>query len=480
MNLSKSITLNTLVSAFARVCGGVLALASIGLITRALGREGFGEYATVIAYLSTFGILADLGLYTLMTREMARPEGKDSQKEIVSLFFSLRLFVAVFFLAAAILFALFFPYSSQVKLGIAFTAIAYLFMSLSQIFMGVFQNYLRMGWPALAEIAGRAVQLGLVWLFFVSGKGLFSYLAAVVASSFVIFLINISYARRLVDFHVRVSMGAWKKILRTTFPIAVSLVFTLLYFKSDTIILSILKSPQEVGIYNVAYKLLETIIFFPAMFVGIMMPLLSDGAARGGREFAKIFRRVFDVLSMFALPTAIGGILLASPIVALIGGSEFLASALPLQILFIAIAIIFYGNLAGSSVIALNLQGQAMSIYFGGMVFNIAANFFVIPALSYVGAAWTTVITEFFITLFLFALIWRKTRILPSITITGKAGFAAACMALVVYALIHPAESPIGALPLFLVVFGGAIVYGLTLFILGAVKKGELQQLFHS
>ena len=41
---------------------GVLAIA---IITRALGVEGFGWYATVMAYLQLFGIAVDLGLNVL-------------------------------------------------------------------------------------------------------------------------------------------------------------------------------------------------------------------------------------------------------------------------------------------------------------------------------------------------------------------------------------------------------------------------------
>ena len=98
MGLFQKITLNTLASFVGRVIGSILALVSIGLITRALGREGFGEYSTVIAYLATFQILADLGLYSLLTREISQRPGEE--KNLVSLFFTLRLIAAAFFLPA--------------------------------------------------------------------------------------------------------------------------------------------------------------------------------------------------------------------------------------------------------------------------------------------------------------------------------------------------------------------------------------------
>ncbi|MDX1535230.1 MAG: oligosaccharide flippase family protein, partial [Candidatus Spechtbacterales bacterium] len=244
----KKITVNTFVSSLGRILGGVLALFSVGLITRALGTKGFGEYSTVVAYLSTFQILADLGLYSLLTKEIS--QNPTEEKRLVSNYFTLRLVVASVFLGVASLLVFLLPYSEVVKLGVVFTASGFLFLSLSQIFLGVFQKYIQIYKAAIAEVLGRAVQLGLVWYFFQNNSELLFFLSALVVGSFVIFIINFIFARRLVRFNLKTSLKEWKRIIKTTYPIAVSLVFTLLYFKLDTILLSIMKSQEDVGIYN--------------------------------------------------------------------------------------------------------------------------------------------------------------------------------------------------------------------------------------
>ena len=73
MSLSQKIASNTLISYAGRIVSTVFALVAIGFITRSLGTDGFGEYTTVFAILSLFVILADLGLHSLMTREISRP-----------------------------------------------------------------------------------------------------------------------------------------------------------------------------------------------------------------------------------------------------------------------------------------------------------------------------------------------------------------------------------------------------------------------
>lgn len=468
MGTFQRISFNILASYGGRVVGSFLGLVSIGLITRALGREGFGEYATVLAYLGTFQILADLGLYTLLTREIS--QNSEREKNLVSSFFTLRLVVAAFFLLVAVGLVFLFPYSYEVKLGVALASFAFLSMSLTQILMGVFQKYLQTYKNALAEVLGRLAQLGLVWFFFHTQGGFHHYIGALVAGSIVIFVVNLFFARRLVPFRLAVLPTQWKHILRTAFPIAVSLVFTLLYFKMDTIFLSLLKSQEDVGIYNVAYKVLETLIFFPAVFVGLLFPIFSKYAQQNREKFSKLLSSTTNLMTLAALPTVVGGVLLSSTIVSFIGGAEFLISAFTLKILFVAVGVIFYGTLFGSSVIALGLQRKAMWVYGAGFAFNFLTNLIFIPRYSYLGAAWTTVATEILVTV---ALVWLVRRAIPfriSLAATAKTALAAVLMGGVVFYFAAPMSEPLSAVKFLGLVLVGALLYLFFSFVLKTIK----------
>ena len=63
MRVARKIAYNVAVSTVCKVASTVLALVSIGLITRYLGQQGFGNYATVLAFFSFFAALSDLGSY---------------------------------------------------------------------------------------------------------------------------------------------------------------------------------------------------------------------------------------------------------------------------------------------------------------------------------------------------------------------------------------------------------------------------------
>lgn len=482
-HITDNIAFNTLVSYAGRVISSIFALVTVGLMTRALGQERFGEYTTITAYLSMFVILADLGLQVLMTREISR--GKNDSSREVSGFFTLRLISSLAFLLIGLAALALFPYSSAIKIGMAIGASGFFFLSVNQLLLGVFQKHLAMHLTALAEVLGRGVQLLLVYLIYTLYIGqrtsyiqLFLFLGAMSAASLVIFVLQYYFTRKFIKIGWKVDIAHCKEILKTTWPIALSIVLTLIYFKIDTIFLSLMKPQADVGIYGVAYRVLESLIFFPAVFAGIMLPILSREAVSNLAQFRVVFNRAFRIITIFAVPMMVGGIVLAYSIANLIGGREFLAAGAPLQALFIATGLIFFGNLLGRAVIALDLQKKAALVYLFGVILNVALNFIFIPKYTYMGAAWTTVVTELMITVFLFWFVWKKARISLEISTIIKAVFAAAFMGLALLVFVPPITTPLSLLRLAVAMVLGGIVYFSTLYLFKGITKQEILAFF--
>ena len=81
MILAQKIVYNVVFNTVTKLLSTVLALVSIGFMTRYLGRDGFGDYATVLAFFSFFSALLDLGLYSVTTREISR-KGADEEMQV--------------------------------------------------------------------------------------------------------------------------------------------------------------------------------------------------------------------------------------------------------------------------------------------------------------------------------------------------------------------------------------------------------------
>jgi len=467
MATARKIAFNFIASSVGRVIGLFFSLASVGLTARALFAEGYGQFSTISAFLFLFMGLADLGLYSLMLREISRP-GAD-EKYVVSNFFTLRILSLAVFLVIAFLAVFCFPYPREIKMGIIFCSSSIIFMSLSQLLMPIFQKYLNTQKAAIAEVVGRALQFLMTLVFFQMGFGLFWFLFALIFSSAATFVVNFLYSKKYISFALGWDVNYLKKILKMTLPIAASIAFTMIYFRGNTILLSVMQPQKDVGLFNLGYKVLENLTFFPAALVGLIMPFLSKSAVENIGGFKNVMQKSFNLLSIGAIPLAFGGLFFSKFIVGILGGQDFIAAESSLKILLFSVVFIFFGNLAGNALIALNLQKKLAFAYLAGAVFSIFANIFLISKYSYNGAAIGSLLTESLVTVSMFFIIFMGIKWSPSFSVFLKAVGAAIIMCLPL--IFFKAGGNISFLTLFFICCG---IYFISLYLMRGITKEDI------
>jgi O-antigen/teichoic acid export membrane protein len=248
-----------------------------------------------------------------------------------------------------------------------------------------------------------------------------------------------------------------------------AVLITFFYFKFDTILLSVLNSAEAVGVYNGAYKIIENITFFPAMIIGLVLPLMSRFIFDDTEKFKFIANKTFKVFLLLIVPIMVGVAFLAHDIVTIIGGEEFADSAPVLRILVVALGLIFLGHLFNALLIVGNFQKKLMKVLAFCAVFNITANIICIPIWSYMGAAWTSVATEFLVVFLTGAIAYKKIGYFPKLDGSWKVILSGIAMALFLFSTQH--------LSFVIGLFGSVLVYGAFLFITRAITKQEIQEL---
>lgn len=466
--LKQKIARNLAVSVGGRALSGALAVASVAFVTRALGTEGFGEYSLVLTILYIASVFGGFGLDALLARDIAK-EGADEKAVVGRIVFARAAFLLVFLGAGAGI-TLLLPYSTEVRWGVAIASLGALFFSLAQALTGVFQKHLATHIPAFAEVLVRCIQLALVFLLYRAGAGLLPFLYVFVLGGAIQLVWAWWWVVSRVGIRMRVRADELRAVAREGWPLAASAVLTLIYFRGDTILLSLMKTAHDVGVYSVAYKVLEHAIFIPIAFAGLVLPLLARSAFINPARFAAVFRKAFDFLALLAFPFAVGGIYLSADIVRILAGAAFAEAALPLALLFVAIVFIFFGALFGNALIALSKQRTAMWIYGAGAVFNIAANLYFIERYSYMGAAAVTAATELLVSGLMFVAVLRFARFSPSFALAGKAAAAALAMGCVL------ALSPVQNAAVLVVL--GAAFYAALMRVLGGITKADLLLFF--
>ena len=469
MSVFRKITTNTLIASGARIVDTILAFFLIALLTRYLGKSGYGHYTTIAAYVHIFTSLANLGFYNILLRDIGKKDV--NEKSLVSNTFTLRLVGLFVFLPLAVLISFLFPYSGMLRLGIAIAMIATIFISLSQVLIPVFQKRFKIVYVSIAELFNRLTYLGLAALFLVKFKtGIIPIIWAMAIAALVNFAFVFFFTRKFTKVTLAFDKDKWKKILKQALPVGASIIFTLVYFRIDTVMLSLMKPAAHVGIYGLSYKVLESLIFFPAMFIGFFVPILSRYIVNNKEKFKKVFQVALDTIILAIVPLVAGVLMVALPVVIFLGGVEFSESSNVLRVLSGAIGLIFLVSLFGQAIIILKKQFFSMWVYLAGAIFNVLANLYFIPRYSYLGAAITTSITELIITICLIVIVFKNLKYLPSLRILPKALLAVLPMIAFLFYFKH--------LHVLVLVLVGALIYGALIYLLGGISKKKLKLLF--
>ncbi|PIW94725.1 MAG: hypothetical protein COZ85_03680 [Candidatus Moranbacteria bacterium CG_4_8_14_3_um_filter_34_16] len=464
MFVAKKIAYNVLANSLSKILTIVLALASLSLITRYLGKEGFGDYATALAFLSFFSALADLGLNSSLTREISRPNA--SEKDIVSKIFSLRIVVSLLILLLAPFFVFLFPYSLEVKKAIVLVAISFFFSSSYQVLNGIFQKKLVMDKVALVEFLGKILQFLVIFVAVKFQMGFLWVVSSLLFYMIFNFIGVFWWSRKYLIFNFKIDWEYWKKFLKESYPIGISALVVFIYFKLDTILLSLLKTNSDVGIYNVAYKVIENITFFPAMIIGLVFPIFSQTIFSQKERFFEVSNNIYKVFWIIVIPLLVGTIFFSKQIIYFIGGPNFSQSVLVLRILIFALALIFFGNFFNSILIAGNKQNKLLKILSLVAIFNILLNLILIPKFSYLGAAFSSVFTEFLVVLGGVYVVSKELNYFPQIKNFSKIIFSGIIMVLFFFLFRQYNFLVVGII--------GSILYILSLWLLGVVKSDEI------
>lgn len=434
-------------------------------MTRALNIEQFGEYTTTITYLQFFGILVDFGL-SLTLLVMISEKGANEER-IAGNFLGLRLLSGFLLFGIAPIIVLAFPWSQTVKHAVIFGSVAYFLMGGATLLTSVFQKHEAMTRAAFGEMINRFLLLAgvalLAWMHF----GVVAFVAASIIANAVWLIAMVWFAKPFVRIRPLFEKTVWKQIMGRSWPIALSIIFNLMYLKGDILLLSLFRTQTEVGLYGVAYRVIDILTFIPIMFMGLMLPSLTLAWTNGDHEqFRNRLSRTFDLFMIFVIPIVAGAQILGVKLIQFIAGKGYGESGEILKILSIALIGVFFGTLFGYIVVALNKQRSMIIGYASAAALTILGYFYTIPKFGMYGAAWMTVFSEMFIAIVTCMMVYKTSKAIPHGKTFFKSVFASLLMTLCL--LLLPTWHVIIMITL------GSIIYVLLMILLKGITRDDL------
>ncbi len=255
--------------------------------------------------------------------------------------------------------------------------------------------------------------------------------------------------------------AAVRPLLARSWPLVLHALLGLAIFNSDFIFLRAFRDSTAVGLYAAAYTLISFFLNLGAAYTMTLLPVITRLRADRAASRALYDGAMAQVLAG-AVPVAVGGFLVAAPIVGLVFGAEYVASAGPLAILIWTIPVALIRNVSQAALIAYERQDQLLQTVAWAAGVNVLLNLLLIPPLGMTGAAVATLVTEVVRTALA---VWHVRG--HGLPMAGPRRFARIAVAGVVMALVvwRSAGQPV------LVTVGvGALAYGVALAAVGGIR----------
>ena len=392
MTLARSLTASMAVLAVGRVVSILIALATIAVLTRALGPEEFGYFRTAIAYLSLAMLLGGFGLNTVAVRELSRADA--DRPRVLGNALALRLLLSATTIVAGSLLAWLLPLDTKARICILAGSFGFVCYAGHMLLLGFFQQQLRQGGSVLAEIVGGALLLAMVTLlaplgapvaYFVFGQAL--AFAAMLAVSW-------TMAWRIQRFRLGRELPLWRGLLGRALPLAGVDTLNLVYSRTDTLLLALWSTTASVGLYGVASKIYDTCLGLSMLFVGLVGPVLGRRAHVDPPGFATFLEAGWGLLMAGAVGMALMLWSFAPEFVTIVAGSEFIAGASALRVFSLLLVIgptrVLFRDVAAM----LDVQRRLIAGSVLGAAVGLAGYAILIPRFGAVGAALALLLAE--------------------------------------------------------------------------------------
>src|SRR6185503_1214506 len=132
---------NTAAQAVGKALVLAIGLASVVITTRYLGAAGYGKVALAFATIQMLGVLADVGLLTVVVREISRDPAQTDR--LVGNALLLRLALSLVTLALAAIASLLLPWDREVRVAILIAGVPFVLGLVNSALVAVFQARLR-------------------------------------------------------------------------------------------------------------------------------------------------------------------------------------------------------------------------------------------------------------------------------------------------------------------------------------------------
>lgn len=370
-------------------------LFTVSYASRILGAAGIGDVSSANNIVTYFTMFASLGIPTYGVRTIAKARATNSEKSPSIVFSELLAINTLSTLISFGAYCVFIMHYGMSLLNIIFGSLIVLnFCNIEWVYQG-FEEY---QYIAVRSLTIKLISLIVLLVWVRDAEDLWKYAIIVCFGSAGNYILNVFRLRRFVKLQIKGLKIATH--LKPIFVLFASVIAIELYSLLDVTMLTSMTSSECVGYYSNAVKIVKMVANTFTAIGAVLLPRLSFYfASRDVQKIETAITDFFRVILFIAIPSCLGLILVAEPVVYVLFGSDF-ANAIPTLMLLSPLIVMMplSGGVFGQLLLTTNKEKDFLVCVIAGSVGNIILNAALIPIFAQNGAAIASVCTETIVT----------------------------------------------------------------------------------
>ncbi|MCE7556845.1 flippase [Aliivibrio fischeri] len=395
---SKDLTLNSLWFALSKLNTLLSGVVFFVILTRYIDKGVVGAFTYAQSIIAISAVFVSFGLSTSIVKQFS--ETPLNIKNIIRSVIAFQMIVA--FVAIVFLY-LNFHENNLIVIILSFT----LLFKCSEVFKTFFDYNLSSKKYYKAELLILVLTTIFKIIVLLYTGDIIFVCVIILLESMVIFLIMLRMFNKNVSMYNNSVKVNFKEILRDAFPVLISSSIFIIYSRVDQLMVYNMSGDESQALYASAVKLSEGWYFIPLGVVTSYYSILANN--KNDDNYFNYFSDACLKVNSITIPAAILITLFSKQLISILYGESYIESAAILTIH------VWNGVIIGLSSLTFRhfiIAGyRKLSIYRAliGLLLNIVLNFILIKQFGVIGAAISTLISQF-IALFLSNLIWKTTR----------------------------------------------------------------------
>lgn len=466
----QKITKNTIVLLLAQIGSRTIAIVYIGVLARYVGADGIGIISTATALCGIMVLMLAPGLDPFLIRNVA-VDPKEATGYVSNMLVS-RFLLGIPFLVLVVIVSNVVSYSTDTIQIIIVYAFVYIIDNLCEILNSLFRAFQRMEYEAGTQVARDLINFSLSLLaIYLHLSLLVIVVMSLVAQIGKLLIMLVFSYRRFIRPQFSVNLTKIKTLLLSSLPFGGLVVLYAFQNQLGIFVLSISNTPEKVGIFSAANTLISTLVLVPGALSVALFPAFSRLYAYKPSHLPRYYALAFKYMIILGFPMGLGVMLVGDQVIVLIYGHGFEGSTIVIQILG-PFLFTFVGYCNSPLLYATGRERFLVKTLALGVVGYALLCIWLIPKWGPMGAAIAYTTAGLAINTVFSVVCHRLIGLsLPCLTV-GKVILASGLMGLVTIISIR---SGLNWFVVTLTIAPGC--YVLLLFLLGLIKREELQSL---